>query len=164
EHRDDGVDAEPRIRFQPAQQARKTGAAAETTDVQLAQLHSRLIVVRYNRPMPDTDSTQFLDRELRGIFGARLRSLVAYGSPAPAAHDAHGHGPQPASRSMAVVESLTEQDLRACAARAAAWHAHGLATPLFVVAGELARSLDAFPLEFDAIAADHRIVSGPSPF
>jgi len=65
---------------------------------------------------------------------------------------------------MAVVESLTEQDLRACAARAAAWHAHGLATPLFVVAGELARSLDAFPLEFDAIAADHRIVSGPSPF
>src|SRR5262245_47491086 len=108
----------------------------------------------------------FLERELRGIFGARLQSLIAYGARHDGnalAHDGHGHA-STLTRSMAVVESLTDADLRACAARAAAWHAHGLATPLFVVAREIARSLDAFPLEFDAIAADHTVISGSSPF
>jgi hypothetical protein len=96
---------------------------------------------------PDT-----LDRELRGIFGTRMRSLVAYQT-----------GGTPA-RTLAVVDSLTEQDLRSCAGRMSAWHTAGFATPLLVVARELARALDAFPLEFDAIAADHVVVSGESPF
>src|SRR4051812_43958991 len=103
------------------------------------------------------EAVHTLDRELRGIFGDRLQSLVAYGSPADSHRAGHGGGshdghdaPAPA-RSMAVVGSLTEQDLRSCASRMTAWHAAGLATPLFVVAGELPRSLDAFPLEFDAI-------------
>lgn len=102
--------------------------------------------------MPGTDSVHTLDRELRGIFGPRMQSLVSYQA-----------GRTPA-RTLALVESLTETDLRACAERMTAWHAAGFATPLLVVAGELARSLDAFPLEFDAIAADHVVVSGHSPF
>jgi hypothetical protein len=65
---------------------------------------------------------------------------------------------------MAVVASLTEQDLRACAARVAAWHSEGLATPLVVPAAEVSRSLDAFPLEFGAILADHVVVAGSPPF
>lgn len=102
--------------------------------------------------MAAPDSLQTLDRELRGVFGTRLQSLVAYQA-----------GQIPA-RTMALVESLTEQDLRACASRVGGWHAAGFATPLLVVAREFARSLDAFPLEFDAIRADHVVVSGPSPF
>ncbi len=102
------------------------------------------------------DSVRTLERELRGVFGPRLQSLVAYGAGAAA-----DHAP---IRTMALVESLTEQDLRACAARAASWHDAGLATPLLVVARELVRSLDAFPLEFAAIHADHVLVSGSEPF
>jgi hypothetical protein len=63
-----------------------------------------------------------------------------------------------------VVDGLSADDLRACAARAGAWHDRGLATPLLLEAGEFARSLDAFPLEFGAILADHAVVSGANPF
>jgi hypothetical protein len=101
-------------------------------------------------------SVRTLERELRGVFGPRLQSLVAYGS--------SGTGDHAPVRTMALVESLTEQDLRACAARAASWHDAGLATPLVVAARELARSLDAFPLEFAAIDADHVLVAGTEPF
>jgi hypothetical protein len=43
EHRDDGVHLEPGIRLEPAQQARKPGAAADAADVQLAQLHRPIL-------------------------------------------------------------------------------------------------------------------------
>ena len=101
------------------------------------------------------DAALTLERELRGVFGARLRSLVVHGLHADA------HAPV---RTMAVVESLTEQDLRGCAARVPSWHAAGLATPLLVPSAELGRSLDAFPLEFSAIIADHVVVAGTPPF
>jgi hypothetical protein len=104
--------------------------------------------------MTITESVRVLDGELRGIFGARLRSLVAYAAAATGA-------PTP---TLAVVDELTVADLHACAARAAAWHDQGLATPLLLEAGEFSRSLDAFPLEFGAILAEHAVVSGASPF
>ena len=44
------------------------------------------------------------------------------------------------------------------------WHDMGLATPLLIAADEFGRSLDAFPLEFGAILADHVIVAGRNPF
>lgn len=113
------------------------------------------------------DAVQALDRDLRGIFGARLQSLVVYGQRSQrrgdSAHDAHGHGGA-AAQTLAVVESLTQEDLRASAGRVAAWHDKGLATPLLIAAREFERSLDAFPLEFGAILADHVVVSGANPF
>ena len=65
---------------------------------------------------------------------------------------------------MAIVDALSASDLRACAALTASWHERGLATPLIVAAHEFERSLDAFPLEFGAIIADHDLVSGANPF
>jgi hypothetical protein len=65
---------------------------------------------------------------------------------------------------MAVVDTVAYDDLRACAARVGSWHDVGLATPLLVAVHEFERSLDAFPLEFGAILADHVVVSGESPF
>ena len=120
------------------------------------------------------DAVQTLEKELRGIFGARLMSLVSYGDRSRATtraaqtHDRHGHGPAHDDaggvQTIAMVETLTGDDLRACAGRVAAWHDAGLATPLVLAAHEFARSLDAFPLEFGAIIADHTLVAGRNPF
>jgi hypothetical protein len=125
--------------------------------------------------MQTSPAVHTLEKELRGIFGARLQSLVAYGERARAttltahAHDAHGpgqgHGHDAAAvQTIATVETLTGDDLRACAGRVAAWHDAGLATPLVLAAHEFERSLDAFPLEFGAIIADHTLVAGRNPF
>jgi len=108
------------------------------------------------------DAVRALERDLKGVFGSRLRSLVIYGQRHTAgAHDddMHGHQ-QPPARTLAVVDSLTLDDLRGAARRLEAWHGAGLATPLIVAAPELARSLDVFPLELSAILADHSVVTG----
>jgi len=120
------------------------------------------------------DGVRALEHDLRGICGPRLQSLVIYGRRAAAAaqhphghehgHE-HGHGHAGAPvRTMAIVDALTAADLRACASLTASWHERGLATPLVVAAHEFERSLDAFPLEFGAILADHELVAGANPF
>jgi hypothetical protein len=91
--------------------------------------------------------------ELQGIFGTRLRSLVAYG-----AHlDGHADGPLTC---LALVDSLTISDLEACAARAAGWRRARIATPLILSADEFRESLDAFPLEYGEILRAHATVHG----
>ena len=102
------------------------------------------------------DSVRVLERDLRGIFGPRLRSLVMYG-------DASGDTRAP-TETLVIVEALRPEDLRACADKVASWHDAGLATPLVLGAHEFDRSLDAFPYEFGAILADHVVVSGGNPF
>lgn len=110
-----------------------------------------------------------LEHELRDIFSGRLRSLVAYGlqtSTPPATPDPHhgGHAKARPTQTLAIVETLTAADLTACAEHVARWHDDRLATPLLLVAKELERFLDAFPLEFGAILADHVLVAGSDPF
>ncbi len=97
----------------------------------------------------DVGDVRVLERDLRAIFGGRLQSLSTYGGGA---------------HSLAIVDALTADDLRACAARASAWHDAHLETPLLLSANEFAASLDAFPLEFGAILASHAVVSGRAPF
>src|SRR5207237_10564153 len=106
--------------------------------------------------MPMSDAVTAIERDLRDMFGERLRSVVAYGLA-----DRSPGTPQP---TLVIVDALTPNDLRACAARVAAWHDSGLATPLILEESEFARSLDAFPFEFGAILADHAVVSGANPF
>ena len=100
------------------------------------------------------DAVEALERDLRDIFGPRLQSLVAYRA-------ASGSDKAP---TLAVVDALTADDLRACAGRVAVWHDAGLATPLLLGAHEFGRSLDVFPLEFGAILADHVVTFGSNPF
>jgi hypothetical protein len=118
--------------------------------------------------MTSLDAAQSLERDLREICGPRLRSLVIYGGRArPHSHGAapHGGGHDGAPiRTLAIVDGLDARDLRACAQLTPAWHDRGLATPLIVAAHEFERSLDAFPLEFGAIIADHSVVAGSNPF
>ena len=106
--------------------------------------------------MPISDAVTAIDRDLREMFGERLRSVVAY-----AVTDRAPGTPQPM---LVIVEALTPADLRDCAARVARWQESGLATPLFLETAEFPRSLDVFPFEFGAIIADHVIVSGENPF
>jgi hypothetical protein len=100
------------------------------------------------------DAVHALGRDLRAIFGDRLRSFVVY--------DAVGDDDRTAT--MAVVDGLSADDLYACAGRVAEWDDAGLDTPLFVATHEFGRSLDAFPFEFGAILADHVVVAGSDPF
>ena len=100
------------------------------------------------------DAVQALDRDLRAIFGDRLRSLVVY---AAIAGDDR-------TSTLAVVDGLSADDLHACVGQVAAWDDAGLGTPLLVATHEFERSLDAFPFEFGAILADHTVVSGADPF
>jgi hypothetical protein len=102
-----------------------------------------------------SDAVRVVDHDLHELFGRRLKSVVAY-SPA------EGDGaPAPL---LVVVESLTADDLRACAVKTPSWQEAGAATPLLLDEQEFGRSLDAFPFEFGAILADHQVVSGVSPF
>jgi hypothetical protein len=113
---------------------------------------------------------QTLERQLREVFGGRLQSLVRYGGHArqAAAHDnehtSHGHHEPVLTHTLVIVDTLTADDLRACAARITSWHDAGLATPLVLSASEFLRSLDVFPFEFSSILADHDVVYGRNPF
>src|SRR5712691_3747119 len=94
--------------------------------------------------------------DLRGVFGERLRSVVAYG---PHQDDA-AHGP---IASLALVTSLTVGDLEACARMSPGWQREEIATPLILPEDEFRRSLDAFPLEYGEIMRAHEVVYGVSP-
>lgn len=91
--------------------------------------------------------------DLKQIFRERLAAVVAY--------DRHAPGP---AASLALVESLTADDLVACAARAQAWHRAGAGTPLLLSRAEFARSLDAFPVEYGDIIDAHAVLFGDDPF
>ncbi|HKT81196.1 MAG TPA: hypothetical protein VJP86_13310 [Vicinamibacterales bacterium] len=101
------------------------------------------------------DSARTLDRDLRTLFGDRLKSLVVY----------RGVGDSAAPlTTLAVVAGISADDLRACAGFVESWRDLGLATPIILAEREFERSLDAFPFEFGGIMADYQLVSGTNPF
>jgi hypothetical protein len=119
------------------------------------------------------ESAVTLERDLRGIFGNRLQSMIVYGSrairadqdrPVHAGSDTPGHAGRALTHTMAVVDVLSTDDLRVCSSRMEACEARGLAAPLLLAASEFGRSLDAFPFEFGAILNDYTLVSGSNPF
>lgn len=104
-----------------------------------------------------TPAIDLLISDLRAICGERLHAVVVYGAHAAGPP----HGPV---HTLVLVNALDLADLDGCAKRRTAWAREGLATPLVIGRDEFARSLDAFPLEFGAILAHHRVVLGPDPF
>jgi hypothetical protein len=98
-------------------------------------------------------AAQRIASDLGAFFGARLRSVVAYG--------AHLDGSTDAPLTcLALVDSLSMSDLDGCAARASGWHRAGIATPLVLPLDEFRQSLDAFPLEYGEILRAHQTVFG----
>lgn len=97
--------------------------------------------------------------DLKTIFGPRLESLVMYG---PHVSDPQRAGETPI-HCLAIVQSLTFEDLRAAASQRGRWEKLQLATPLLLTREEFARSLDAFPFEYGEIIDHHRPILG-DPF
>jgi hypothetical protein len=96
-------------------------------------------------------------RDLGGIFRTRLLSLVVYGG------QIDGNATAPL-QSLALVSSLSPEDLGACAQLTAEWERAGIATPLILPEGEFRSSLDVFPLEYGEIIRTHSLVFGSNPF
>jgi hypothetical protein len=91
------------------------------------------------------NATDTLAAQLREIFGERLKMVAAFGS-----------GPH----TCAIVERASIGDLDQCASFSAGWKRLGLEPPLLILLDELARALDAFPLEFSEIIATRRLIAG----
>jgi hypothetical protein len=89
-----------------------------------------------------------LAADLARVFGPRFVALVAYGPRTGAAF----------------ARDVTAADFEALAVLVHAWHKEGLATPLILTPEEFTRSLDAFPLEYQAILDHHVVIAGTSPF
>jgi hypothetical protein len=98
-----------------------------------------------------------LVRDLRNVFGPRILAVVAYGPRIEGAES------EPLT-CLALVESLTPEDLQACAQNVRRWARAQIATPLIVPADEFMRSLDTFPLEYGEIIRAHELVYGDDPF
>jgi hypothetical protein len=103
------------------------------------------------------DALSILARDLRHVFGTRLHSVVAYGLHRKSHDDDLLH-------TLALVDRVTFDDLAACAPEADKWERRGLAVPLLISRDEFVRTLDVFPVEYDAIIRDHAIVDGHSAF
>jgi len=104
------------------------------------------------QPAADT-----LTRDLAGVFRDRLLSVVVYGGQVDS-------NPAAALHSLALVSSLTADDLGACAQLISEWTRGGIATPLILPDAEFRATLDVFPLEYGEIVRAHVLVYGANPF
>jgi hypothetical protein len=94
-------------------------------------------------------SIDSLVAQLQEIFGERLKMVAAFADN---------------SRTCAVVQTLTIDDLDRSARYTSRWTKGGFEAPLLIVEGDLRRTLDAFPLELNEIIATRRVVFGTDLF
>jgi hypothetical protein len=98
-----------------------------------------------------TSSRRAFDRlagDLTRVLDRRFVALVASG----------------AASSVAFASAIHPGDLDALGALADTWHRDGLETPLLLTSDEFRRSLDAFPLEYQALIDHHVTIAGIPPF
>jgi hypothetical protein len=89
-----------------------------------------------------------LAADLTRVLGRRLVALVATGQ----------------ASSVAFVSAIASGDLDALGALAETWRHDGLDVPLVLTVHEFERSLDVFPVEYQALADQHVVISGTPPF
>ena len=94
-----------------------------------------------------------LAKDLDGVFGPRLESLVVY----------PGNQGDGSVHSCALVQRLVFRDLTACLPFTESWYHRGVAVPLMLSAEELRRTVDVFPLEYATMLADYTVVRGADP-
>ena len=86
--------------------------------------------------------------DLRRVFDDRFVSLVATG----------------AHSSVAFAPTVTPGDLEALGPLVDVWQRDDLEVPLLLTRHEFHRSLDAFPVEYQAIIDHHEVMAGVPPF
>ncbi|MEO8483618.1 MAG: hypothetical protein ABI634_15495 [Acidobacteriota bacterium] len=89
-----------------------------------------------------------LAQDVVRVFGPRFVALVASGT----------------HSSVAFTSEILPGDLEALGALRDTWRHDKLDTPLFLTPHEFRRSLDAFPLEYQAIVDRHAVIAGEPPF
>lgn len=89
-----------------------------------------------------------LAADLTRVFGDRFVALIATGP----------------TRTAGFATAIHADDLEALSALANRWHLDGLDTPLLITPHEFVRSLDAFPVEYQAMIDRHELIAGVSPF
>jgi hypothetical protein len=99
-------------------------------------------------PPPTRRAFDRLAQDLVRVMAERFVALVASG---------------PRS-SVAFAQAIAPGDLEALGSLAASWHRDGIDTPLVITPEEFRRSLDAFPLEYQAIVDTHVTIAGEPPF
>lgn len=105
-------------------------------------------------------SFEELVSQLTKVYGAKLRTVVLYGSAAA--------GERIAKRSdyniLVIVDELTMDHLRAESAVARAWAEAGNPPPMTLTIDEWRGSADIFPMEYADILERHRVLHGTPPF
>ncbi len=110
------------------------------------------------------DAYAALAANLQAIFGTRLSTLVAFGPRIRSGADTpRSHGVT-LGDALGLLDKVTYDDLVACAPYTDGWRRSGLQIPLLLGREEFVRSLDAFPLEYDDIIANHVPLYGQDPF
>jgi hypothetical protein len=89
-----------------------------------------------------------LAADLTRVFGDRFVALIATGP----------------TRTAAFASAIRADDLEALSALTHRWQLDGLDTPLLITPHEFVRSLDAFPVEYQAMLDRHELIAGVSPF
>lgn len=96
-----------------------------------------------------------LTTKLRAAFGARLISVVLYGSGAGGNRDRYSD-----YNILCVLDRITPEELARSETIFRWWREQGNPSPLLLSAHELAASTDCFPIEFYDIKARHQILHG----
>lgn len=98
--------------------------------------------------------------QLRAAYGARLTSVVLYGSAASA-----DHIPKKSDYNVVVLlEEIDAGTLAAASAIARAWKEAGNPPPMTMTMAEWRRSADVFPMEYSDILERNRVLHGEPPF
>jgi hypothetical protein len=108
--------------------------------------------------MARTKDSAALEREflasLRSAYGDAVSSVIRWG-PAAGAKAVDG-----VLHFLVVMADNSPSELARCAPCVKQWHKSGIATPLFLSADYIRRSLDTFPLEFMDMRRLYRVVDG----
>jgi hypothetical protein len=111
-------------------------------------LYNGLVIAQLTLPVHTRRAFDRIAADLRRVFGDRFVALVASGPRA----------------SLAFARTVTAGDIQAMSALTDVWHRDDLETPLLITPDEFQRSLDIFPVEYQAVLDRHVVVAGDPPF
>lgn len=114
------------------------------------------------RNVPQNPETVFepFAQEMASLLGADLTAIAVYGSAASGDY-VYGHS----NINMALLfKTVTVGHLKQIAIPVEKWMLKGFAAPLILTSEDLERSLDVFPLLFQEIRDNHKMIKGDDPF
>jgi hypothetical protein len=106
------------------------------------------VPTRLELPTRTRHGFERLAADLQRVFGERFVALVASGS----------------TRSVAFAKAIAPGDLEALGPLVELWERDDLDVPLLLTPSEFRRSLDTFPVEYQALLDRHAVIAGEPPF